>query len=256
MPRRWFETRFGGFLCLLIVLSSASPSFAQDYEREARWETETIATLVDGEAVRLQQVNGHRFLCLWLPAAKPRGAVIITHGRGWAPDYDLYGILRVKLAEAGYSTLSIQMPVLPGTAKIGDYIPTYPDASERIALAVQWLKARGETKRAIVSHSLGATMANHYLTHRSDPQVDAWVFIGIINGLDDMFRIKIPVLDIYGSLDWSVTIVGADERRKQILKIPGSEQIVVDGAMHFFEDRQDVLTRAIVAFLDRVPPRP
>jgi pimeloyl-ACP methyl ester carboxylesterase len=254
--RRWIETRFGGFLRLLAVVVVAAPALAQDYEREARWTSETLATLVDGEAVRLQQANGHRFLGLWLPAPKPRGAVIIAHGRGWAPDHDLYGILRVKLAAAGYSTLSIQMPVLPGTAKIGDYIPTYPDASERIALAVQWLKARGETRRAIVSHSLGATMVNHYLTHRSDPQVDAWVFIGIINGLDDMFRIKIPVLDIYGSLDWSVTIVGADERRKQIMKIAGSEQIVVDGAMHFFEDRQDVLTRAIVAFLDRVPIKP
>ena len=256
MPRRWLETRFGGFLCFLAVLAAPDPACAQDYEREARWASETLATLVDGEAVRLQQPNGHRFLGLWLPARQPRGAVIITHGRGWAPDYDLYGILRVKLAEAGYSTLSIQMPVLPGTAKIGDYIPTYPDASERIALAVQWLKARGVGKRAIVSHSLGATMANHYLVNRSDPQVDAWVFIGIINGLDDMFRIKIPVLDVYGSRDWSITIVGADERRKQILRIPGSEQVVVDGAMHFFEDRQDVLTRAIVSFLDRVPPKP
>ena len=67
-----------------------------------------------------------------------------------------------------------------------------------------------------------------------------------------MFRIQIPVLDIYGSLDWSVTIVGADERRKQIQRIPGSRQVVVDGAMHFFEDRQDILNRHIVSFLDDV----
>ena len=244
-------TRFGGFLCLLAVLASHSAA-AQDYEREQRWATETLATLVDGEPVQLAQANGHRFLGLWLPAKAARGAVIIAHGRGWAPDYELYGILRVKLAEAGYSTLSIQMPVLPGTAKIGDYIPTYGDAGERIGLAAQWLHAREPGKLAIVSHSLGATMANHYLINRSDPRVDAWVFIGIINGLEDMFRIQIPVLDVYGSLDWSVTIVGADERRKQIQRIPGSQQVVVDGAMHFFEDRQDALTRIIVRFFDDV----
>lgn len=248
------ETRFGGFLCWLVALALiASPSGkAQDHEREARWATETLATLVDGEPVRLAQRNGHRFLGLWLPAQQPRGAVIIAHGRGWAPDHDLYGILRVKLAEAGYSTLSIQMPVLPSSAKIGDYLPTYGDADERFSLAADWLRARGNKKLAIVSHSLGATMANHYLIHRSDPKVDAWVFIGIINGLEDMFRIQIPVLDIYGSLDWSVTVVGADERRRQILRIPGSRQQVVDSAMHFFEGRQDVLNRAIVAFLDEV----
>ena len=251
MRRRGLGTRFGGFLCWLFALAGGSVA-AQDHEREARWESETLATLVDGEPVRLLQANGHRFLALWLPAKPSRGAVIIAHGRGWAPDYDLYGILRVKLADAGYSTLSIQMPVLPGTAKIGDYIPTYGDASERIDLAAQWLRARGEGKVAIVSHSLGATMANYYLINRPEPKVDAWVFISIINGLEDMFRIKIPVLDVYGSNDWSVTIVGADERRKQIMRIPGSEQVVVDGAMHFFEGRQDALTKITVRFLDHV----
>ena len=250
------ETRLGGFLRILVLLLGCTGAFAQDHEREARWAEETLATLVEGEPLRLTQTNGHRFLALWLPAKEARGAVIIAHGRGWSPDYDLYGVLRVKLAEAGYSTLSLQMPVLPGTAKIGDYIPTYGDADERIALAVDWLKAKGNSKVAIVSHSLGATMANHYLIHRADPKVQAWVFIGIINGLEDMFRIKIPVLDVYGSEDWSVTIVGADERRKQIMAIPGSQQVAVAGAMHFFDHPRDELTRIIVRFLDPVPKRP
>ncbi len=252
MGLRLLEARFGGFLFFLVALIASPDVGAQDYEREARWATETLATLVDGEPVRLKQANGHPFLGLWLPAKQPRGAVIIAHGRGWAPDHDLYGILRVKLAESGYSTLSIQMPVLPSSAKLGDYFPTYADAGERFSLAADWLRARGNTKLAIVSHSLGATMANHYLINRPDPKVGAWVYISIINGLEDMFRIQIPVLDIYGSRDWSVTIVGADERRRQILRIPGSRQVVVDGAMHFFEDRQDILNRAIVTFLDDV----
>jgi pimeloyl-ACP methyl ester carboxylesterase len=253
------ETRLGGFLSFLLALGlelACGSAAAQDYEREARWAEQTLATLVEGEAVRIAQAKGHRFLGLWLPAKQPRGAVIIAHGRGWAPDYDLYGALRIKLAEAGYSTLSIQMPVLPGTAKIGDYIPTFGDAAERLSLAADWLRARGHTKLAIVSHSLGATMANHYLITRNDVKVQAWVFIGIINGLEDMFRIQIPVLDVYGSRDWSVTIVGADERRKQIERIAGSQQVVVEGAMHFFEGQQDRLTQIIVGFLDKVPARP
>ena len=254
MLRRESETRLGGFLCLLLALRCGSVA-AQDYEREARWTQQTLATLVEGEAVYIAQTSGHRFLGLWQPAKQPRGAIIIAHGRGWAPDHDLYGALRTKLAEAGYSTLSIQMPVLPGTAKIGDYLPTFGDAAERIGLAADWLRARGNARLAIVSHSLGATMANHYLITRSDVKVDAWVFISIITGLEDMFRIKIPVLDVYGSRDWSVTIVGADERRKQFQKVPGSQQVVVEGAMHFFENQQDELTRVIVGFLDKVLER-
>ncbi len=229
-----------------------SVAWAQDYEREARWAKETLATLVAGEAVQIEQKNGHKFLALYTPAAKPLGAVIIAHGRGWGPDFELYGVLRTTLAEAGYSTLSIQLPVLPGTAKIGDYLPMFPDSSERFALAAQWLHAKGFRKVAIVSHSLGATMANQYLITTPDPAVDAWVFISIINGLEDMFRIRIPVLDVYGTLDWQVTRYGGEERRTQILKVAGSEQVVIQGAEHFFERQTDELTRVIASFLGRV----
>ena len=38
----------------------------------------------------------------------------------------------------------------------------------------------------------------------------------------------------------------------QIEKIPGSQQLVIADAEHFFEGKQDELTRIIVAFLDRV----
>ena len=229
---------------------------AQDYEREGRLAEQTLATLVVGDAVQLQQKNGHRFLGLYTRAKNERGALVIAHGRGWSPDYDLYGALRIQLADAGYSTLAIQMPVLPGTAHIGEYLPTFPDADERLALAIDWLQAKGAPRIAIVSHSLGSTMANHYLINRRDERVRAWVFISIINGLEDMFRIKIPVLDVFGSEDWEVTRFGADERKAQIVKIAGSRQVVIAGAQHFFEDRRDELTRVVVSFLDGVLGRP
>ncbi len=232
--------------------STAGLATAQDHEREARWRTETLATLVVGEAVDLVQKSGHRVLALHTPAVRPtaRGAVIIAHGRGWAPDYELYGALRVKLAEAGYTTLSLQMPVLPGTAKIGDYVPTYPDAAERFELAAAWLATRGHQRIAIVSHSLGATMANHYLARAPAGPVRAWAFIGIINGLEDMVRIRIPVLDIFGSRDWDVTRVGADERRRQIERHARSRQVVVAGAEHFFDGQQDALVAELTRFLE------
>ncbi len=56
----------------------------------------------------------------------------------------------------------------------------------------------------------------------------------------------------FGSKDWEVTQVGAYERRKQIMKIKGSDQIVVPEALHFFEGKEDELTNIIVTFLDQV----
>jgi pimeloyl-ACP methyl ester carboxylesterase len=66
-----------------------------------------------------------------------------------------------------------------------------------------------------------------------------------------MYRIKIPTLDVYGSNDWTVTMWGADERKRQLQAVPGSDQIMVQGAKHFFEDREEELVRIVLAFLDR-----
>jgi pimeloyl-ACP methyl ester carboxylesterase len=240
------------FLLGLLLATLCAWACAQDLEREARLAKETLDGLVAGDAVWLEQQNGHRFLGLYVRAAQERGAVVIAHGRGWSPDYDLYGQLRTLLADAGFSTLAIQMPVLPGTAKIGDYLPTFVDADERLALAVAWLRAKGAGRVAIVSHSLGSTMANHYLIYTKAPDVDAWVMISIINGLEDMFRIKVPVLDVFAANDWSVTRYGGDERLAQIRKIAGSKQIVVPETEHFFEGRREELARDIAGFLDAV----
>jgi len=244
------KARFGGLFVVLALLAPALAG-AQDYEKEKRWADEIGKTLMVGEAVWLEQKNGHRFLALHTQAEKPRGAAIIAHGRGWSPDFELYGTLRTRIAEAGYTTLSIQLPVLPSTAILGLYVPLYPDARERFQLAVDFLKAKGYRNIAIVSHSLGATMANQYLIRTDDTSVGAWVFIGILQGLEEMYRIKIPVLDVFGSDDFTVTMWGADERRKQIEKNPASGQLMVKDAKHFFEGREDELVQIVVAFLDR-----
>ena len=223
----------------------------QDYEREKRWADDILPTLMVGDAVWLEQKNGHKFLGLYTKADRPRGAAIVAHGRGWSPDFELYGTLRTRIAEQGYSTLSIQLPVLPSTAILGLYVPLYPDARERFQLAVDFLKAKGYKNIAIVSHSLGATMANQYLIRTDDASVRAWVFIGILQGLEEMYRIKIPTLDVYGSNDWTVTMWGAPERAKQLSQHPGSGQVMVQGAKHFFEGHEDELVRIVDGFLDR-----
>jgi len=240
---------FAAFL-FAVLISPAVHAQQPDYEREKRWSDQIVPAILVGDVVWLKQKSGHEFLAIYTQADKPRGAVIVGHGRGWNPDFELYGALRVKLAEQGYTTLAIQLPVLGPGAKVGDYLPTYPDAEERYALAAKFLQDKGFDKIAIVSHSLGATMANQYLIHANTTPVKAWVFIGIINGLEEMFRIKIPVLDVFGSKDWEITQVGAYERKKQIDKVPGSEQVIVPDAQHFFEGREGELVKVLVEFLD------
>lgn len=244
------RARFFFALLLAVVALPAARAQQPDYEREKRWSDQIVPAILVGDVNWIKQKNGHEFLAIYTKAEKPRGALILGHGRGWNPDFELYGVLRVKLAEQGYDTLAIQLPVLGPGAKVGDYLPTYTDAEERYALAAKFLQGKGYDKIAIVSHSLGATMANQYLIHADSTPIKAWVFVSIINGLEEMFRIKIPVLDVFGSKDWEITQVGAYERKKQILKVPGSEQVIVPDAQHFFEGREDELVKVIVEFLD------
>jgi alpha-beta hydrolase superfamily lysophospholipase len=248
------KARFGGLFVLLLLFLSFD-SFSQDYEKEKRWADDILPTLLVGRAEWLTQKNGHRFLTLFTEAKDPKGAVIIAHGRGWSPDFELYGTLRTRLADEGWTTLSIQLPVLPSTAILGLYVPLYPDARERFQLAVDFLKGKGYRNIAIVSHSLGATMANQYLIRTEDTSVKAWVFVGILQGLQEMFRVRIPTLDVYGSNDWTVTMWGAPERAKQLAQHPGSGQVMVPGAKHFFEGREDELVKIINGFLDKSLPR-
>jgi alpha/beta superfamily hydrolase len=70
-----------------------------------------------------------------------------------------------------------------------------------------------------------------------------------------MFRIPIPVLDVFGSNDWEVTRAGAPERLKQISARVGSRQVMVDGAGHFFAGREAELCDVIAGFLEQIRSR-
>ncbi len=254
--RRVNHKVFVAMCCVLFSLTGLAYAIEYeakaDYDREKNWADQILPGIIVGDPIWIEQSNGHKFLGIYTEADKPRGAVIVAHGRGWNPDFELYGMLRVLLAEAGYSTLSIQLPILGGGAKVGDYIPTYPEAFHRFDRAAEVLHEMGHTDISIVSHSLGATMANHYLITVDETLVNSWVLISILNGLQEMFRIKIPVMDVYASDDWEITVVGGYERKQQIMKVPGSRQVIIPNALHFFERREESLVQSIVEFLDSI----
>ena len=236
-------------LMLFSTLAVNLGAHAADYGREKNWAEQILQTLVVGDPVWLMQKSGHKFLTLYTEAPNAKVAVIVAHGRGWNPDFELYGTLRTKLADEGFTTLSIQLPVLSGGAKVGDYIPEYPDATERFQIATKWLLAKGYKHIAIVSHSLGSTMTNEYLIADDKTPIGAWVNISIINGLRAMYWINTPVLDIYGEKDWEVTLGGASERMKQIARVKGSKQVMIKGGLHFFEGKENELVQVIKSFL-------
>ena len=78
-----------------------------DYAREKRWAGEVVPSIVVGEAVWLEAPRTEKFLGIYTEAKNAKGAIVLAHGLGVHPDYGLIGELRARLADAGYTTLSI-----------------------------------------------------------------------------------------------------------------------------------------------------
>lgn len=233
---------------LLLSLLLALPATAADYAREQKWADEVLPSVLVGDPVHLQLAGGHRFLALYTEATSPKAAVILLHGLGVHPDWGLISPLRQSLPDAGFTTLSVQMPVLGAEAKSPDYAVTLDEAAERVARAVIFLQDKGYTKIALVSHSLGCRMADRYLTLYPQGAVKSWVAIGY-SGTADYGRLKFPILDLYGENDLPAVFESASLRA---IGLKGkSAQEMVPKADHFFEGQDAVLLGKVRAFLDQ-----
>lgn len=236
-----------GFLLLI-----GFGAHAADYAREKRWADEITPSILVGEPVELTAGN-RKFLAILTPAEKTRAGVIVIHGLGVHPDWNLIGVLRTGLPQAGYTTLSLQMPVLAATAQAEAYKPTYAEAAKRIQAGVDYLKQRGVERIAIVSHSLGAAMTQNYLTKNPTAPIQAWVSIGISQPTP-YGKLKLPILDLYGADDLPAVLKNAPARGDELKTNPASKQIVAPSTDHFFNNRDAELVKYVKDYLDSVFP--
>lgn len=243
---------------LYLLLALAGMAMAQDYVREKRWADEIAPAVVVGDPVYLRAASGRDFLGLLTEVRNPRAAVVLVHGVGVHPDHSVIGALRTRLADLGYTTLSIQMPVAAKDATVDDYYPKlFPDAADRMARAADWLKAKGHTQVVLLSHSMGAWMANEYLDsqHASTPY-RAWIVLGLTGGYSwTMRRYRFPILDVYGENDLEPVRKAQTRRRAALSSSNGSRQVAIAGADHFYAQRETALVDAVDAFLREVVPK-
>ncbi len=240
--------RFILLLNLLVLGQLGQFAQAADYAREQRWADEILPAILDGDPVWLQQANGHKFLGLHIGSAKPRGAVILVHGMGVHPDWGINGVMRTRLAENGYATLSIQMPVQDASAVPGDYVETFPEASERIGKAVAWLTGKGYAKIAVISHSLGGRMVRSYFLDNKATPVKCWAALSM--GFDDFKGVSVPILDIYAEQD-HLPVLNIVAAHKQSLTNPASVQHMMPASGHFYEGREAEVIDRVRAWLDK-----
>ena len=128
--------RLFAFFGLLIAGLGSAPAGVQtisNVAREKNWADQIVGSVVVGEAVWLN-ARQHKFLALYAPPAQAGNwGVILLHGRGVHPAWGFFDSLRADIADAGFHTLSVQLPILAQDAQFGSYGQTFPEAYDRIS---------------------------------------------------------------------------------------------------------------------------
>jgi pimeloyl-ACP methyl ester carboxylesterase len=238
-------------IALLVVLwACAAWAVAPDLARERRWAEQVVPQVLVGDPVWLATPHHPRVLALFTePVAATGNAIVVVHGLGVHPDWDLIGELRTLLAEFGFATLSVQMPVLAADASREDYATVFPDAAERLDAATDWLRAKGYARVGVVSHSMGAAMANAWLARRQRAAVDAWVPVGML--VDFAAPPQLPVLDVIAEHDFPEVLASAKKRASELRGDRCSGALVIDKSDHYFGGAVQRLAGAIRPFLER-----
>jgi len=235
-----------------------------DYAREDRMIAEIEDAVMDGDVEYLPLKGDKEVFSIYMEpdVDKPKGGVIILHSRGYHANWSsTIKPLRVGLAEKGWHTLSVQMPVLEKSAKYYDYVSVFPYSHERIDAALSFYKQRGVDNVILVSHGCGAHMSMSYFDKYGDEKINAYVGIGM--GATDYkqkvikrFPLDImlkPVLDVYGENDFP-GVIRLSESRQNLMDVAAntkSAQMVIKGADHYYKENgtAQVLTNIIDAWL-------
>jgi hypothetical protein len=237
-----------------------------DFEREDRIIGEIEESVMDGDVEYLSLADDKEVFSIYTESEldEVKGGVIVLHSRGYHANWSsVIKPVRVGLSQMGWSTLSVQMPVLEKDAKYYDYVPIFPYAHERIRSAIEFLREQDISNIVIVAHGCGAHMSMSYIDKYGDSELSAYVGIGI--GATDykqkiikpfpLSRIKSPILDIFGEKDFP-GVLRLAKHRKPLLNNGNTNnlQLSIKNADHYYKDGDtvDLLVKEIANWLDNI----
>ncbi len=257
-------------LLLLLAFPPALPAAStSNLEREKNWAEQIGDFLVAGEAIRLE-ASGVKFLALYTKPGEAHKSttrgVILLHGRGVHPAWGFIDTLRVDLAEAGWHTLSLQLPILDQDVKFAEYGKTFPEAFRRIDAGVRYLQQKGVKQIVLVGHSSGAITAVAYAAEHPRAPLAGIAAIGLttepagnryMQAAPLLEKLKLPILDLFGSEDLPVVLDTASARAAAAKKAGNRTytQARMKGANHFFTDRYDSLRKRLNEWLAKLPAK-
>ncbi len=228
-----------------------------DFERELRWRNEILPSLVVGDPVDLM-VGGRQVLALLAKGKPELPAIVLVHGVGVHPDHGLIGVLRANLNDMGYTTLSIQMPVLAKeVSEAAQYAAVFSHSTARLVEAANYLVREKLNNSGIVllSHSMGSWMSNVYLQETPSVPYLAWVCLSITGRIGSTGEHRLPILDVQAENDLDPVKRGSWLRAIKVLSHPGSKRVEIAGTNHFYEKQEPALVKEIDLFLKSMPKK-
>ncbi len=247
-----YQDKYHGFVDLLY-------DYQPDFAREQRIIEQIADSVIEGE-VQWLQVGDKKVFSIYSESDsdKSKGGAIILHSRGLHANWELVvKPIRVGLAEKGWDSLSVQMPVKDKNAKYYDYVPIFPYAMPRINAAIDFLKKQGVKKIVIIAHACGAFMARYFIEHNGVKDISAFVGIGM-NAIDykqqvinpiilTLFNTDIPILDIVAENDYLGVLKFFQIRQEAfaIINNPKNKQVIIPNTGHYY--RQSKASKQLVA---------
>ncbi|MCB1773664.1 MAG: DUF3530 family protein, partial [Gammaproteobacteria bacterium] len=212
------------------------------------------ATDLAGEVVTLGD-PGDPVVALYrlhqLPEA--RGGVILLHdSRANANSHEVIRPLRLRLADAGWHTLSVQLAVAyDGSGTALDV------TRQRLAAAIAWFRQRDVLNLAVIADGDSAVAALDSVSNDKPDEVRAVVIIGSALGdaRDEAIQtaftaLEVPLLDVVAQHDRPDVLTGAEVRREWARKTQQDfRQRVVDAAYPGYSATTDSLVVTVRAWL-------
>ncbi len=251
----------------LVLAGTGGPAAAYDNNREQliagrlqeRIKVGTPVWLKSGSNEFLVIQTGHM-------TEAPLGAVILLHGLGAHPDWPgVISQLRKSLPQRGWTTVAIQLPILPPEDNIEAYGKTLDEARRRIDATLKYLAEQAIEPVVIVGYSFGGATALHYCANMAGKNTGVLGVAGIsplaqpflrppLKLLQEIEKIRIPVLDLYGSRDYKEVLEQAADRRLAGRKgnNPWYQQVEIEGADHNYSGLGTVLNKRISGWLKKL----
>jgi len=194
-------------------------------------------------------------------AGKTDVGVVLLHGHGGTADGNVVGpLMRMFNTEFGFHTLSLDLPQVTGMSAgpqlAAAYAPRYPEVEKRIEQGIDYLVRQKNVKAVyLVGFSVGARMMTAYLAKHPGQTFAGYVSVSTscggpepMDSNDNLTRVKVPVLDIYGTgLPNDVSCAAG---RKNLAETMDRYKVVqVAGAPHNFRGYEAQLSTQVAEWV-------